>query len=261
MSEEKVRHTRKSFVLTAVQGIQNPTSARKYGRDSSKGAPNIPLLENIERYVQEEKADLRILAIPGSYVNELELDEAFRDREDVYMDERAFARLEAQRRTEQARREEWDAAKDYAEDHGRNFRQPYPENFFWGDISNSKYPNIDRKLNKKMRLIGHPEPSQNQDPAAGNTDLTSHLGTSVIFGHPKQRFQVVPKKLGGFPRILMTTGCCTHPNYNATNRRGSRAERDHTYGFAVVDVLGPELYLPRLVPARKDGTFIDLGIK
>ncbi|MBS3094784.1 hypothetical protein J4474_03895 [Candidatus Pacearchaeota archaeon] len=253
----------RTYVLTAAQGIQTPQSASSYGRDASKGAPNENLIENIEKYTRDQKGDLRILCIAGSYVNEIEMDPFFQSKENIYMYKKTFARLQSQRDLEELRRELWEIAKEKAEFSERDFNRRCPEKFFWGgEIPDTEYPDIDKKLNRKVGIIGIPEPPQNRDPTSGNTDLTSHLEESVIFGSPKQRLKPVAKNMNGkYPRIIMTTGCCTHPNYNETNNRGNRAARDHQYGFTVVDVLGNELYLPRLVPARKDGTFVDMGIK
>ena len=241
----------KVYVITAAQGIQNPASASKYGRDSSKGRPNVPLIKNIEKYVEDNHGELRICAIAGSYVNEIETHSFFHDRSNIYMDEDAFNRLGAQREREEERR----TTKE-----GELLR--YPQHYFWHEIPDVDHPKTDRILNSKISLIGLPEPPQNQDPLSGNLDLSQYVEKSIIFPHTKQRFKPVPKNLGGkLPRIVMTTGCCTHPNYNGSNRRGRKAIRDHQYGFAVVETIDNKLYLPRLVPAQKDGTFIDMGIK
>ena len=66
----------KTYVITAAQGIQNPYSAHHYGRDASKGEVNEPLLKNIERFVKDHEGELEICAIPGAYVNEIELDKS-----------------------------------------------------------------------------------------------------------------------------------------------------------------------------------------
>ncbi len=252
----------KTYVITSAQGIQNPHSAEMFGKDNSKGSPNKQLIENIEKYAKKEDGELRIVAIAGSYVNEMELDASLRERNDVYMNKKTFARLEAQRAREKSQRDKWEEAREIAENSEKEFKRKYPCRFFRDEISDKAYHDVEKKLNKKVGLIGIPEPPQNRDPTSGNTDLTSHLEESVIFGSPKQRLKPVAKNMSGkHPRIIVTTGCCTHPNYNETNRMGNRAARDHQYGFVVVDVLGDEFYLPRLVPARKDGTFVDMGVK
>ena len=79
---------------------------------------------------------------------------------------------------------------------------------------------------------------------------------------PKQRMQPVAiGQAGKYPRLKISSGCITKPNYNTTNRTGFLADEAHEYGFCVVDVLDDKLYLPRLVQAQDNGTFIDLGIK
>lgn len=242
---------KKVYAITAAQGIQNPYSAKRYGKNSSKGKPNLPLIKNIEKYVQENKGELIISAITGSYVNEIEMHSFFHNRDDVYMDEDAFYRLQAQRESEEIRRitKEGELNK-------------YPQHFFWNEIPDVDYSKTDKTLNSKMALIGLPEPPQNQDPLSGNMDLPNKYRKSIIFPHPKQRFKPAPKNLGGkLPRIVMTTGCCTYPSYNGSNRRGRKAIRDHDYGFAVIEIIDNRLYLARIVPAQKDGTFIDMGIK
>jgi hypothetical protein len=93
-----------------------------------------------------------------------------------------------------------------------------PDVLFLENIPDKIYPDIETKLNSKIGIIGLPEPSQNRDPTSGNMDLPNRLEESIIFGHPKQRLKPSPKNQNGkFPRLVITPGCCTYPNYNATN--------------------------------------------
>jgi hypothetical protein len=254
MGEEEIEDNfkyPKTYVITAAQGMQNPASAKKYGRNSVKGRPNVNLIRNIEKYAKHNNGELRICSVAGSYVNEIEMHPLFHNRKDVYMDEDAFNRLRGQREKELDRRttKEGEILK-------------YPQHYFWDEIPEAEYFGTDKTLNSKLALTGLPEPSQNQDPLSGNMDLPIKYRKSIIFPHTKQRFKPAPKNLSGkLPRFVMTTGCCTHPNYNGSNRRGRKAIRDHDYGFAVVDVIDNKVYLPRLIPAQKDGTFIDMGLK
>ncbi|MBU0959642.1 MAG: hypothetical protein KKB31_06875, partial [Nanoarchaeota archaeon] len=239
----------KTYVITAAQGAQNPYHAEKYGRDGSKGRPHAKLIRNIEKYVADRRnASLEICAVPGSYVDEIELHQDLQERPEIRMDRAVFSRLEGQRRTEQARR---DGVRD-SKDH-----------YFWRDIPDTAYRGTLERLNSKMHLVSSPTPSQNEDPLTGNLDLAQiYVGTSVVFPHPKQRLKPAPKNLSGkLPRLVLTTGACTEPNYNTTNSRGARAARNHQYGFAVVDIFSDTLYFPRIVPALKDGSFIDMGVR
>jgi len=257
---EGTRQT-KTFVVTAAQAYQNPHSSSMYGENPNAGKPNLPLMNAIDAYCHDHSAESIIQAVRGSYVNEIELDEFFRNRRDVVMESSAFKRLLAERTREQEKRDAWEEQMAKSK-HGLS--RPMPRHYFGDRIDDHVYPELNvRALNRKIAVVEPQTPSQNEDPCAGNRDLPQdYLGLSVIIPHPKQRLVSVPKDLGGkMPRILLTTGCCTYPNYNDTNSRGKKANRHHQYGFVVVDVLDPKTYLPRIVPALEDGTFVDLGVK
>ncbi|MEM4181729.1 MAG: hypothetical protein QXX68_01060 [Candidatus Pacearchaeota archaeon] len=254
-----MRGENRSFVITAAQAYQNPNSARLYGRNEMAGRPNEDLISSLERYCQSNSADLIIQAIRGSYAGEIELDEFFMGRKDVFMESSALRRLNQERLFERKRREEMEK---FLEEHPLSDKE-IPMHYFWREISDFQYNTLDvLYLNKKIALIEPQTPPQNEDPAKGNRDIVQdYIGTSIIMPHSKQRLVSVPKDLAGkLPRLFLTTGCCTYPNYNETNARGKRAARHHQYGFVVVDILGEKKYLPRLVPALEDGSFIDLGV-
>ncbi len=254
---------KKTYVITAAQGIQNPYCAEHYGKDSSKGKVNEPLLKNIERYVEDNGGKLKICAVGGSYVNEIELDKSLHNRNDVYMEKNAKGRLERQREREIQRREAWKEEKSYALDHRRPFNRPYPYHFFWDEIPETDYSPADERLNTNSRIFATRTPSQNKNPLTGKAVFTKKYGgNSIIIPGTKQHLEPVAiGQAGKFPRLMITTGAITKPNYNTTNDRGFLADEAHEYGFCVVDILDDKLYLPRLVPAQDNGTFIDLGWK
>ncbi|MEK6757720.1 MAG: hypothetical protein AABX88_01195, partial [Nanoarchaeota archaeon] len=64
------------YVISSAQAIQSEKHAKKYGRDSSKGAPNINLLEGLVKYCEEKNANLKILSMAGM-TSEIELDDYF----------------------------------------------------------------------------------------------------------------------------------------------------------------------------------------
>ncbi len=253
----------KTHVIIAAQGIQNPYSAEHYGRDFSKGEVNDSLLKNIEKYVEKNKAELNICAVPGAYVNEIELDSFFHYRGDVYIEKNAKKRLNSQREREQEKRDIWERQKDYAESKGKPFDKPYPYHFFWDEIPETDYKITGKRLNTNVSIVGIPEPSQNIDPFVRKKRFTTKYGgNSIIIPSTKQKLQpVATGQAGNYPRLMIATGCLTKPNYNTTNRTGFLANEEHEFGFCVVDVLDDKLYLPRLVPAQSNGTFIDLGMK
>ena len=250
----------KTYAITAAQAIQNPYSARMYGKVANAGSANKPFLRSLERYCEANNATQIIQAIRGSYVNEIELSKFFRERDDAVMENAAFRRLCAERTRENLKREIWEMYMGKHPDSQRTM----PMHYFWDDIPKDEYPILNAKeLNKKISVIEPQTPPQNENPATGNRDIPQdYMGGSIIMPSPKQIFTSIPKALGGkFPKVLLTTGCCTHPNYNDTNSRGKKAKRHHQYGFVAVDILDGRTYLPRVVPALEDGTFIDLGIK
>lgn len=260
VKQKKEDNFPKSYVITAAQAIQNPYSARMYGKINNAGSPNKPLLQNLEQYCKTNNSSQIIQSIRGSYVNEIEMSKFFRDREDAVMENAAFRRLCAERNRENNKREFW---KEYIAKHP-NSERPMPMHYFWKDIPKDEYTILDvKELNKKISVIEPQNPPQNENPATGNRDIPQdYMGVSIIMPSPKQVFTSIPKGLGGkFPKVLLTTGCCTYPNYNDTNSRGKKAKRHHQYGFVAVDILDGRTYLPRIVPALENGTFIDLGIK
>lgn len=259
----KQKFPAKTYVITSAQGIQNPYSATHYGEDSSKGEVNIPFLKNLERYVNYHKGELDICAIPGAYVNEIELDSILHEREDVYIEENAKGRLARQKIREQAKRDKWEEAKAMAEENGRPFLREYPMHYFGKEIPETDYQVTGKRLNSNARVIGIPEPSQNVDPFVRKKKFTKEYGgNSIIMPSPKQKLQPVAiGQAGKYPRLMIATGSITKPNYNTTNRQGFLAHGEHELGFCVVDVLDDKIYLPRLIQAQENGTFIDLGVK
>ena len=79
-----------------------------------------------------------------------------------------------------------------------------------------------------------------------------------IFGHPKVQLETVPVPVGGFPKIITTTGCVTKKNYT-DSKAGKKAEFNHVFGATIVEVDKKGKYFHmRQVIADKLGSFIDL---
>jgi len=253
----------KTYVVTAAQGIQNPYSAYHYDKDSSKGKVIEPLLKNIEKYVAENKGELQICAVPGAYVNEIELDSSLCEREDIFMEKNANRRLNRQRIKEQVRRDYWEEMRIIKEEGKKEFSKEYPMHYFWEEIPETEYKITGQRLNTNATVFASPTPSQNRDPFVRKKQFTKKYGgNSIIIPSTKQKLQPVAiGQAGNYPRLMMASGCITKPNYNTSNDRGFLANEEHELGFCVIDVLDDKLYLPRLVQAQENGTFIDLGVK
>jgi hypothetical protein len=277
----------KTYVITAAQAIQSKKHADEYGEDDSKGAPNIPLIENMDRYVDEHDGESMILQMQGMNCSEMDLHDYFEDRTDVYMNKNKLLKFETMRRHEKEKLEskmerveskienakkqienkkekkkngleKITERKEELEEELKQLEEDFEE-MRGTDYFNSfkvKCPN------QKCAIVDVIVPPQNVDPTTGRMDISqTQLEKTIIFAHSKQRLRCAPKSIGiKFPRIVMTTGTVTFPNYNTTNSRGDAAEWNHKYGFVVVDVLSARRYLPRIVPAREDGTFVDMGM-
>lgn len=79
---------------------------------------------------------------------------------------------------------------------------------------------------------------------------------SAIFGHPKLQLKTIPTPSNRLPKILTTTGAVTVKNYT-DSKAGKKGEFHHTFGAAVVELVGDKFHL-RQLNAIRDGSFIDL---
>ena len=80
---------------------------------------------------------------------------------------------------------------------------------------------------------------------------------SLILGHPRVQFKVVPSLEGYRKKEIWTTGSCTVMNYT-DSKAGKKGEFHHTIGFAIVENDGDDFYI-RQVTADENGDFIDLN--
>jgi hypothetical protein len=81
-------------------------------------------------------------------------------------------------------------------------------------------------------------------------------GNSAIFGHPKRALETVATATR-MPRLMLTTGACTLPNYTRS-KAGRKGQAHHTIGALVVEIERDGTYHVRHVSAEASGAFIDL---
>lgn len=93
------------------------------------------------------------------------------------------------------------------------------------------------------------------NPLAGWQTHGGHA--SIILPHAKIAMESVPVMPGSAPKIALSTGVCTQPNYVKRNA-GMKAEWHHTIGFAIVEIAANGGYYLRTVSADSDGSFRDL---
>lgn len=116
----------------------------------------------------------------------------------------------------------------------------------------------EQRLNNNVLLSDILVPPQNVDPSTGR-DRHVQQDQTMIFAHSKQRLKAVASGNAKLPKLLMTTGACTYPNYNLTNNRGDLAMREHAYGAVIVDIIDDTFFNARHIRAHKNGKFIDMG--
>jgi len=84
-------------------------------------------------------------------------------------------------------------------------------------------------------------------------------GRTAIFPHAKVALETVPLAHGDFPPIVLTTGCCTVPNYTDT-KAGHKGEFHHIFGAVLVEVAADGFTAFRHIIAHNDGSFQDLDV-
>ncbi len=199
---------KRTYIITAFQAKQNEKNAKLYGRDSTKGAPNMNLITGLEKLCEDNDGEIMYLSMNG-------------------MD-----------------------ASEYYEDYAHKFFRNNPHVYL--------PKNRNRKLNKNCIVSDDIVPPQNMDPATSRDRIVQKDQTR-IFAHSKQRLKSIAAGNGRLPKLLITTGACTHPNYNETNHKGDLAKKEHKYGAVIVDVIDNISFNVRIIPAQRDGVFIDLG--
>ncbi|MBR9683365.1 hypothetical protein GOV03_02385 [Candidatus Woesearchaeota archaeon] len=114
------------------------------------------------------------------------------------------------------------------------------------------------RLNKNCIVSDDIVPPQNIDPATSR-DRIVQADQTRIYAHSKQRFKSIASGNASFPKLLVTTGACTLPNYNETNHRGDLATKEHCFGAVIVEVIDAVHFNVRHIPALKNGKFIDMA--
>ncbi|MEK6899516.1 MAG: hypothetical protein AABX05_00165 [Nanoarchaeota archaeon] len=122
------------------------------------------------------------------------------------------------------------------------------------------YLEKDRRLNDKIKISSYNIRPQQIDPVTGLGRFTQS-DVTTLFASPKQRLRVIPNSAETLPKVLMTTGAVTKPNYKG-DRIGNIALKDHMYGAIVVEAVDPTTYHYRqLIANKQNGQFVDLGGK
>lgn len=126
-------------------------------------------------------------------------------------------------------------------------------------LANFNIIHQDKHLNENIIISSLPINPEAEDPVIG-LGRHSHLEGSLILASPKQRLESIASPSDKLPRVVMTTGACTKPNYRAS-KKGIIASKDHVVGGLIVEVEDTKIYHYRQIQASRDGSFVDLGIR
>lgn len=150
---------------------------------------------------------------------------------------------------------------------GREAKQDWNEHGLSSRFYNYNVVGGHQKLNNNLQIHQFHLRPQQVDPATGLPRFVQR-GTSLIYASPKQRLKTIPHSNTKMPKMLITTGACTQPNYatghdvSAERRRlGEIAQNDHVYGAIVAEIENGEQYHIRNIVADTQGNFVDLGTR
>lgn len=121
----------------------------------------------------------------------------------------------------------------------------------------------DTALNKNLFLSRLKISAKQKHPLMGVRSIVQKKG-SAIFASPKQELEVIKTSNATVPRVAMTTGSCSLPDYNTdlywSERLAYMAEHEHVIGGIIVEIEDDKTYHFRQVQADRKGRFYDLGV-
>jgi hypothetical protein len=117
----------------------------------------------------------------------------------------------------------------------------------------------DFSLNEEIQIRHFPVKAQQMIPFTSFERFVPP-GKTAIMASPKQMLICRPHSTQGYPKIFVSTGAVTLPNYK-DNRWGNIARLDHRFGAVIVEVENPKKYHFRVLNADSDGAFYDLGMR
>lgn len=127
----------------------------------------------------------------------------------------------------------------------------------WWDSSVLQYLSLNRHhLNNSITILSDIkiQPTAT-NPLTSLESLTANQ--SCVVGHPRVHLKSMPVMDANKPKIIMSTGGCTVPNFT-DSKSGKIAEFHYTYGFVLIEVVDEDLFHPRQITATEDGNFYDL---
>lgn len=127
----------------------------------------------------------------------------------------------------------------------------------WWDKATEPYLWVHRKkLNDNLILLSDIKTQPTADSPLAGFEAITH-GESGILGHSKLQLRCVPTPQNRMPKLLVTTGSCTVPNYS-DSRAGKKGEFHHSLAACLVELEGKQFHLRQLNADAISGSFTDL---
>jgi len=115
----------------------------------------------------------------------------------------------------------------------------------------------DYSINNNLKIKDFGARPQQINPLTG-LERFAQGDKSYIIPGTKQVFKYVANSYDDIPKVIMTTGTITKPNYNLRHRIGRIAKQDHEYGFVVIEKTSDKYFHFRQVKALVNGSFADI---
>jgi len=113
------------------------------------------------------------------------------------------------------------------------------------------------KLNNVLYVMNYPVKAQQMIPLT-SWDRHVKVDKSAIIPSPKLMMFPQANSKQSLPKILMSTGAVTEPNYK-TNSWGTHAYLDHDFGAILVEIVNGDNYHFRQLVANNAGVVYDMG--
>lgn len=115
----------------------------------------------------------------------------------------------------------------------------------------------DLTLNSNLQIKKFDVRPQSIEPITGLSRF-ARADRTTIFASPKQRIKVLPNDKY-LPKVLMTTGFATKPQYSTGFAISSKAKHDHKIGAMVVEIKDNSTFHYRHIDSQVNGKFCDLN--
>src|SRR3989344_5701272 len=114
------------------------------------------------------------------------------------------------------------------------------------------------KLNERIMILGDVKIQwAARKPLASMDTLTKNM--SGIVGHGNRALRSIATPQHKHPKLMLTTGACTVPNYTDT-KQGAIGEFNHCFGALIVEI-DDDVFYVRELNADQKGAFIDLDME